>query len=654
MLRYFPNIYPDELLYNAYSRYYRNTGKCSIKSTFTEIFGLHNHVFQVVDFPRNLDAFISQIETEDFYNSDDIIFRFTMLPLFYPFLNESMQAYCINAMKGNQSKVIYIKLGILASNITYSRSFKYCPDCIYEDIERYGEPYFHRSHNLEGVLLCHKHRKILQTNCPICNVIIAPKDKYKLIPLESKCCNGHELFNEFTDFDNVNISSSDFKFHLLVANLVYHILNMDFRALDINIEQIKMKYLCKLQKMNLLTAKGLIGQTELKEYFINYFGHSFLKAIKSDIDPNSSYCWIKELLQKKYRTTHPIKHILLLIFLCNKNENEILNLITSNTLNTLNVFGCPPWPCLNPVADHYLKNVVYNCTISTCPDTKKPVGIFKCICGFTYTKNSSDKFDNNSYSLQRIMAFGHVWEEKLTNIILKEGGTLRSIAKRMSCDPKTVRKYAIKLGLPFCWQCKNNNPTIINKTSSKKLKYDTIAQCNQYAKNLTNYLKLQTEPVSIKQVRNLFEREYTYLYRHNKELLSIILVPCSNYLKKKSNSIKVDWEQRDTLFYSLVSDKIEHLMVSEKLCRITINKIERDLGIYPILSRNLNRLPLTNSLVSSSIETIEDYQIRRINYVANKMRLNNETITEWKLYRKAGIKKSCTDRIKYEISNLLQ
>lgn len=41
------------------------------------------------------------------------------------------------------------------------QNVKLCPLCMKEDTETYGEPYFHRSHQLSGVETCHKHHKML-------------------------------------------------------------------------------------------------------------------------------------------------------------------------------------------------------------------------------------------------------------------------------------------------------------------------------------------------------------------------------------------------------------------------------------------------------------------------------------------------------------
>ena len=46
---------------------------------------------------------------------------------------------------------------------------KVCPACLYDDWHQLGSCYFHRSHQLRGSRVCHKHGLLLLSNCPACN-----------------------------------------------------------------------------------------------------------------------------------------------------------------------------------------------------------------------------------------------------------------------------------------------------------------------------------------------------------------------------------------------------------------------------------------------------------------------------------------------------
>ena len=224
LLRFFPCIYPDELLYSAISRYYKYTGKGSIKLTFKELFGDNAHVFSTIDFPYNIDSFIEQFDIIYHYTSKDIILNFTMLPLYLPFLDSSTQQYTIDSMKNANGMDLYKKLGVMASNVKCLNDLKYCPSCLVDDLQTYGEVYLHRSHNLDGVFFCCKHKRLLKTRCPTCNTPVSPKDKYLLLSLQSTCINGHNLIDGGS-IEEISLSKSELKHHILISNIV----NLDLR-----------------------------------------------------------------------------------------------------------------------------------------------------------------------------------------------------------------------------------------------------------------------------------------------------------------------------------------------------------------------------------------------------------------------------------------
>lgn len=621
-----------------------------MKATFSELFDADN-IVSAIYFPSHIDSFINQFKNIDYYTAEDIMFKFTMLPLFYPFLDKERQIYSINNMKGNNGKGLFMKLGVMASSLKSIQTLRYCPDCINEDIKLYKEAYFHRSHNIEGVIVCHKHNKVLRTHCPTCNAPINLKDKFKLLPLEDKCINGHTLSTPNLKFDNSISSYKDLLYYISVAKVVNYILNLDINDLNISIKDIYERYLFKLSKLDLLSPNGSIHQIDLKEQFISFYGSSFLKSVNLNFDINEKYSWIEELLHKKFKSSHPIKHILFIIFLCKNRDTEITELLSGRNDFSINPFGKAPWPCLNPVAEHYLKDVVTVCTITTCSDTRKPVGTFKCSCGFIYSRRGCDTNESDRYKLGRIKSFGSIWENKLKTIILTEGGSLRSIAQKMKADPITIKKYAKKLGIEYSWQSTSEFNEKVS-TNSFKVKSNTDMTI-EYSKCIQNYILSHTEPPTISEVRRLYQKEYSYLYRNNKALLESILKGCKRVSNIQHTNAKVNWEERDSKFYSLISKEIKYILSSENPCRITKNKLGNALGISSLLEHHLDKLPKTKLLIKKSAESIEPYQIRRARLIIEKMINNEEKLIEWKVYRKAGLRKNCSNKVKSEITALI-
>ncbi|WP_186431374.1 TnsD family Tn7-like transposition protein [Clostridium sp. BSD9I1] len=624
MIRYFPNIFTDELLYSAFCRYYEDTEQESHKTALKELLSKGNPL-AIIQFPSNIELFIEQFNGISYYSAEDIIFKFTMLPLCYPFLDVERQEYAINNMKGNNGKGIYMKLGIMASNLKALRFLKYCPECLKEDKGKYGEVYWHRSHNVVGVHLCHKHNRVLEQFCHICNTPIATKNKFKLTPLRTECDNGHDITNQGLIVKNRIRYVEE---HKKISKAVEFLLNSDLRSF--NIEKVFNRYINLLGQKGFLTISGRFKMKELKEQFLNYYKEGFLQDLNLSIDLYSNCSWLEELLHKRKKMTHPIKHILLINFLVDDFKEFFYG-----GDKDLNLFGVGPWPCLNPVAEHFKQSVVSKCIITKCTHTKKPVGTFICDCGFIYSRKGPDTEPCHRYKIGTIKKFGHVWEEKLKNV-LNEGGSLRSMAKKMKVDPMTVKKYSAIL--------KDDNTS--NNTTFQRTNVN-FKISEKYANNIKSFMSTHEKKITRTELRKVFQKEYIWLYRHNNDLLQEILPP--NSIRNKTNNVRVNWDERDINICGAISSDIEKLLRLDKIVRITLSKVGTDTGTLSILEQHLNKLPKTKEIIEQFKESIEDFQIRRVRKVVNDLIKNGDDISEWKIYRKAGIRKDCSEKVKNEI-----
>jgi hypothetical protein len=65
--------------------------------------------------------------------------------------------------------------------------------------------------------------------------------------------------------------------------------------------------------------------------------------------------------------------------------------------------------------------------------------------------------------------------------------------------------------------------------------------------------------------------------------------------------------------------------------------IGRETNNLSLLQKHLNKLPQTKKLIEKDYETVEEFQIRRVKYVAEKLRECGELV-EWKLIKEAGLR----------------
>ena len=145
--------YPDELIYSWICRLAKANGL-----TLEEF----------------CDAYLGTIKATNGTLSYDIKRKFALLcesmyrktDVVKLFLNTNTFRFeAILMEKGQQAKVVNSVFGIqnkLNRSINYmKKSINICPECMKEDIEKFGEPYLHCSHQLFGVQTCYKHKCLL-------------------------------------------------------------------------------------------------------------------------------------------------------------------------------------------------------------------------------------------------------------------------------------------------------------------------------------------------------------------------------------------------------------------------------------------------------------------------------------------------------------
>ena len=93
---------------------------------------------------------------------DEVLWNHTVFPYATAFFQQPLLDRALRAAlsKGEAA----IGMGVVTQSVSdHSRQRRLCRLCVKEDVERWGESYWHRAHNLPGVLVCHRHRTALTT-----------------------------------------------------------------------------------------------------------------------------------------------------------------------------------------------------------------------------------------------------------------------------------------------------------------------------------------------------------------------------------------------------------------------------------------------------------------------------------------------------------
>jgi hypothetical protein len=510
--------------------------------------------------------FFKQFGKEITYIPEYLIQKHTILPLYFPFLSEERRVELIEDVKYKSSKEIFIKTGEFTGGICKNIGIRACSKCIEEDETEYGEAYIHREHQVPGNLVCYKHFKILRE-------IIIPKysikEKYDIYNLKEK--NAYINEGNFIYFKNLCID-------------IHTIFNC--KPDDINFDHLIKKYKVMLIQKGLASISGIVNWKKVNFEILEFFPSDFLDILESNIKIESAFTWTKMLLKKK-TLVHPIRHILFIEFLF----GSVKNIINFNETE-YRPFGEGPWPCLNPVALHYKNDVVTNLEISTRSTGDKPLGIFKCDCGYCYTRLGPDKNIDDRYVKRTVKRYGEIWMNELKKYILTGDYSISKIANIMECDGKTVGSYAKELGVFEFLNSKMKTYSLNNQKESRYLGYLE----EQYKLDIITLIE-ENPNLKRSDVMRKLEKQFTWMYRYRKEwLYSILPEKTDKHIDHRKIKGYVDWELRD----SELSEKVINVISDMKNhnINITTSRISKELK-FPI-KKFLNKLPHTQKILEDN------------------------------------------------------
>lgn len=412
MLAYFPTLFEDELLYSGIARYQQNSGNRTQKETIEDLFG-NRLVCASADLPSHIQFLSDQLS--GVYTAEQVIRNHTLFPYYSYFQTGDRQKEGINLMKnGAHWGEVHSLLGLLACNVKMPSKLKFCLECFTHDNTKYGNPYWHRVHQIPGVYMCPMH------GIPLCltDIDYGTRDhKFSFITLSS-------------------INEKNYKEVTLKSEWINHLEYVSVQSLYLlnSYEYFQSKvphYSFDLYKKGFITANKRVRFNSFIDKLVNYYGDDLLDFMSCQIDRSITETWLHKLVRGNRAVYHPLRHILLIKFL-----DASFDAIFQH--RNIEPFGKGPWPCLNKAADHYKLEVITKVQITNCYTTKRPVGTFSCGCGFSYSRRGPDSTGKDRLKIGRIKSFGDVWKDKLRQLNLKDI-SLRKKAAILGVDPGTVK-----------------------------------------------------------------------------------------------------------------------------------------------------------------------------------------------------------------------
>ena len=160
MISFLPKIYPDELCYSWFCRYYVHSGCFTHKMALDDIlYSRHNNPSKEFLGHLSLDA---EKKIQSLYPIEKLILDHTMFPQYSRFLPSERKKNALHHL-AHEFCDAHQLFAVLPRSDS-DRFLKYCPECVAEDRKMHGETYWHRIHQIRNMTICPRHQCLFESS----------------------------------------------------------------------------------------------------------------------------------------------------------------------------------------------------------------------------------------------------------------------------------------------------------------------------------------------------------------------------------------------------------------------------------------------------------------------------------------------------------
>lgn len=142
-----------------------------------DLFGSRN-VAAVVDFPGHLLDLEQNTYHLTHITADQWLTKHSLYPAYKYFLQAERNEKVVQSVLTGKAWDVHTRTGVAASKIKVPKFLRLCKHCYRDELELFGEPYWHRLHQLSGVMVCSIHKEYLYET----DALFRPQGKYKFFP----------------------------------------------------------------------------------------------------------------------------------------------------------------------------------------------------------------------------------------------------------------------------------------------------------------------------------------------------------------------------------------------------------------------------------------------------------------------------------------
>lgn len=418
---YWPEFYEGEILYSTIARFVRRIGGLTTEAIHRELLGLKSYRYSI-DLPTRIDHLASRINLKH-YSSLDIIHKHTLYNYYASFYDESERKDLLRYMRSFNPKVEKSFFG-RKSPVGPVTHMRFCRECCDAMIERHGEPYWRREHQVPTIRVCLEHGKLLSSSA-----IFIGGGGLKYVPLTKT--------TEAVDQGLSRADVTDEAFDQLLR-----IARISKECLDGHRKEIPTKLFN--QYRSALHERGFSRSNRARISNVMLEQSASIYADKvALIWPNISSTnhdqekWFKIPIRTRNCRTHPAYHILFQDFINQIEETEVDGV--PSIFRGLSI----DWPCCNPFVVHETKpKVKFLDYRKTSAGTRVK---FQCDCGCIYNKTQSH---DGHFGKPVIISYGPALVDQIVRV-KRDGLSVRELCEKVGIIPATFYSHARKLGMSF-------------------------------------------------------------------------------------------------------------------------------------------------------------------------------------------------------------
>ena len=220
MIVYLPSIYPDELVYSWFCRYYVHSGCFSHKMALQELYCKKSDYLNK-EFIGNLNHDAME-KINEIYSLDKLVLDHTMYPQYARFIPLEQKKAALYRL-GHEPCDVHHLFCVLPRN-EGEQYLRFCPMCARDDREIYGEAYWHRKHQIRNVSICTKHKCRLKES----SVLAKSEQSFTFCPAENYIGNeeavveSNSMMIQFASYlDSVFDTPIDFENDVPISSILY-------------------------------------------------------------------------------------------------------------------------------------------------------------------------------------------------------------------------------------------------------------------------------------------------------------------------------------------------------------------------------------------------------------------------------------------------